>query len=318
MRFFPACIAALSLALVACDSHDQSQKTASSSQATPVESTSTSASGTIAVWVPAGVVGSDYWIYLNRRIVNAPPHSTENLNPGNFVLVRTQNGFEIVNADGLQLRAVDDSWDTNVEAYVASHPADGPHVFQEVDLTVQPGSYTLDAAYLSNTGDEFPFVFTRGQTIAVTAGQTTKVYLAIPNGWSDRHAFAAQAAFCPAKATAPDFEGLKSTVDRYMSDPLVKAVRDASAAARTGSAHSVVLNLAPEQGGQREFDGVELSHIIDGIQADHYFPSDEDVASCQNYYPEYASSYASYRQTLAVINNDMASLRRFADGLGKD
>jgi hypothetical protein len=318
MRFFPACIAALSLALAACDSHNQPQKTASSSQGAPTESASASASGTIAVWVPAGIIGSDYWIYLNRRIVNAPPHSTENLNPANFVLVRTENGFEIFNAGGRQLRAVDDSWDTDVDAYVSSHPSDVPHVFQEVDLTVRPGSYTLDAAYRSDSGQEFPFLFTHSQTITVTAGQTTKVYLAIPNGWSNLHPFAAQAAFCSVNPAAPDFDALKSRVDTYMADPLVKAVRDASAAARASSTHIVTLNLPPEQGGQREFDGAELSYIVSGIQAVHYFPSDEDVANCEKYHPEYASSYANYRQTLVVIDNDVASLRRFADGLGKD
>jgi len=318
MRFFPACIAALSLALAACDSHNQPQKTAASSQSAPVESTSTSASGTIAVWVPAGIIGSDYWIYLNRRIVNAPPHSTDNnISPRNFVLVAMPNGFEIFDDRGQQLRAVNDNWDMDIGYYVSTHPKDLPHIFQEVDLTVQPGSYTLDAAYLSNTADEFPFVFTHGQTISVTAGQTTKVYLAIPNGWENLRGIAARAA-CGVAPVAPDFAELKSRVDGYMTDPLVKAVRNASAESRTTSIHTVTLNLPPEQGGQREFDGSELSHIVDGIKSEHSLQSEKDLADCQAQYPDYASSYAAYRQTIAVIDNDMAALRRFADGLGKD
>jgi hypothetical protein len=151
------------------------------------------------------------------------------------------------------------------------------------------------------------------------AGQTTKIFLAIPNGWSNVHAaIAAEAAFCPANPTAANYGGLKTRYDRYMLDPLVKAVRDASAAPRGMSTRTVTLNLPPEQGGRREFDGAELAHIVDGIRAEHDFPRDEDVAECQSRYPEYADSYANYRQTLAVIDDDMASLQHFAGALGKD
>jgi hypothetical protein len=79
-----------------------------------------------------------------------------------------------------------------------------------------------------------------------------------------------------------------------------------------------MLDLPADEGGRREFDGRQIAQIVGGIETNNYFPSDDEVSACQSRYPEYANSYGTYRQTLAVINSDLESFRKLSADLSRE
>jgi hypothetical protein len=298
------------------------------------------ASGKLKIWVPVGMVGGDYWIYLDGRIVSAPPHATTARDL--FLVTRVDDGWQIWTQAGLALRMRHESYG-NLANYIASTPGvstcrmekagdscpleeasrDGAGFFQGFELSVQPDKYTVEVAFLSqgNThGDtvsapsSFPFVITQKYVVDVGRGQAPEIYVGVPDGWSDRTAAQAMPVrrLCPQSASPPDDIQLQGWLKRYMDDPMVGVLRGAD----TSSKSVVILDLPPAQGGEREFDGSQIRYIAQAISRVGYLPEHSEVAECRELFPQFSRSYSAYDKMLSVVDSDLERFHRLGRTLG--
>ncbi len=291
-----------------------------------------SALGTLKIWVPAGMVGANYWIYLNGHIVSAPRGTAD---PGSqsFITVatgkigsdgrrETKDGWEIWTAEGLVLKMLHENYDSRLTSYLNSGPGDTLHFFQTFDLRLHPNKYTVEVAILSRGGPSgspysmspLPFVITQKYVGDVRPGQITQLYTGVPDDWSDTRLAQALLAdrVCPKGPAPPDADQLQRWVKEYMDDPMVKILRGVDTSTPSRPKGGVVLNLPPTQGGPREFDGNQIGYIADSISVRHNLPSHSEVAACQSRFPQFSQSYAEYDKMISLIDSDMESFRKLA------
>jgi hypothetical protein len=280
--------------------------------------------GTLRVWIPAGIIGGSYWIYLNGHIVSAAPHRTRDVRRGDFTLHRTDNGWALFTTeccswaqDGRFLETVHENWDRSVTTYVDSE-GDPFHLFQPFDFALPPGEDTVEVAIRSAGDDAFPFVITGKWVRNVQRGRTTRIFIAVPDTWRDPEMVAAAAGteLCWDNSTGlPDVAGLERWVAVYMQDPMVKVLRGLKAATPAGSKGAVVLPLPPDEGGPREFDGGEIEYIVNSVSARFPRPSQSEITDCQARFPKYPKVYAAYSDMIRQIDTELASFHAFAADL---
>jgi hypothetical protein len=286
------------------------------------------APGSLKVWVPAGMVGNNYWIYINGRIVDAPPHGTTSPARRDFNVVPLSKGdgptgWAILNAQGLILKMHHEDYDDLI-SYIDSASLDPLHLFQEFDLSLPPGKYTVEVAFLSEVSSagsagssiSFPFVITRKYVADINTGQTTRLYPGVPDKWSTVHEIPALAArrLCPegAAPSPPDDIQFQRWVKEYLDDPTVRALHGADAFSK----HFVVLDLPPALGGERDFDGSQIRYIANAISARHNLPDHAEVAVCMNLFPQFSQSYAGYDKMIsATIGKDFERFQKLASDL---
>ena len=281
-----------------------------------------SAGGTLQVWVPAGLVGDDYWIYLNGHIVSAPPHHTPESTCG-LTMVKVRSGWQLWSARGLMLKSIlDEGWDRDYSPYTLDAATrDALHLFQPVEIPLRAGNYRIDLVVLSQGpffDSSFPFAASPGWEAEVRKGKTKQLFLSIPNSFTNTGALSRAVPryrVCPGAPTPPNLGQLQGWIKEYLDDPMVKMLRSASVTPHHKG--TVVLNLPPEQGGTREFDGQQIRHIADTIANRHDFPSQSDVNDCQQRFPRFSKSYVEYGKLLSVIDQDLESFRKLADELEK-
>ena len=276
-----------------------------------------SASGTLQVWVPTGYIGDDYWVYLDGHLVSAPPHNTPE-SPTDLLVIKNRNGWELWGVKGRVLRSIgDEGWDRDYSPYDKDAAArDAWHLFQPVELPLRAGSHLIDLVVLQQGSDfkgSFPFVASSGWQKDIRKGKTTQLFLPIPNNFSKDFSVAAAQAFrlCPGAPAPPDLGELQGLIKEYLADPMVKVLRSVSATPHHKG--RVVLDLPPEQGGAREYDGIQIRHIADTIGYRHNFPKQSDVNDCQQRFPQFSRSYARYGELLSVIDKDLETFRKLAD-----
>jgi hypothetical protein len=307
------------------------------------------ASGKLKVWVPAGIIGDDYWIYLDGRIASAPPRGTTDPKRRDLVVTQTGtlshgtgDGWEIWGRDGMLLRMHHENYD-NLISYINSTPGvsscslkkagdscpleeasrDGAGMFRAFEISVQPDKYTVEVEILSpgnmhgNTVGSpvtFPFVITRKYVVDVGPRQAPEIYVAVPDGWSETRLSQALMArrLCPQSAAPPDDIQLQGWLKQYMDDPVVKGLRGAD----TSSKGVVLLDLPAAQGGEREFDGSQVLYIADAISARGYLPDHREVQECRELFPQFSRSYAAYDKTLSVVDNELERFHKLGRTLG--
>ena len=287
--------------------------------------------GVLKIFVPVGVIGDNYWIYLNGHIVSAPPHSTIDPKQGQEGLVRarTKDGWEFWSGRGLELKTRHGQWDVSIMnryngvggystmVQWTSDQAvwDPQHIFQVVERRVETGTYAIELVILlspDSSRSSFPFVINGGYTRDVQSGQTEGVSPGIPDDWSDSPvAIAAATTFCD--GSSPPSAAQLNFITEYMQDPIVKSLRAAMSASLLPHAEGVVmLDLPPEQGGSREFDGRQIRHIVDTISGHYYGYTLRDVAACQRNYPQFSRSYAELSEMISAKDKDIESFRKWA------
>jgi hypothetical protein len=297
-----------------------------------------SALGTLKVWVPAGMIGDDYWIYLNERLKSGPPHGSTDPRSHDFMTVsvgpigsnghqESKDGWDIWTSEGLILRMRHEIFDSRLASYIDSAAGDELHVFKVFELQLHPDKYTVEIAILSRGGssaspfavNSFPFVVTQKYVADVRPGQITKLYTGVPDDWSETRLAQAMRVdrLCPDGAAPPDFAQLQHWVKDYVDDPVVKSLHDVNASSFSPPKGVVVLNLPSAQGGPREFDGSQITYIVDAILAHHNLPSHDEVAACQGRFPQFSRSYAAYDKMMSSIDTDIASFRKLAADLGR-
>jgi hypothetical protein len=278
-----------------------------------------SAGGKLQVWVPAGYIGDDYWLYLDGHLVSAPPHNTPESRT-NLLGIKNRNGWEFWGVEGLVLRSIgDEGWDRDYSPYDKGAAArDGWHLFQPVELPLRAGSHLIDLVVLQQGSDfkgSFPFVASSGWQKDIRKGKTTQLFLPVPNNFSNVISIPEAQAFrlCPGGPAPPDLGELQGLLKEYSADPMVKALRRVSATAHPKG--RVVLYLPPEQGGAREYDDTQIRHIADTIGYRHNFPKQSDVNECQQRFPQFSKSYARYGELLSAIDKEHETFRKLADEL---
>jgi hypothetical protein len=301
-----------------------------------------SAIGKLKIWVPAGIIGDDYWIYLDGHLTSAPPHGTTNPRSNAFITVQIGNvgsggklttkiGWDLWTRDGLALAIRHEEYDNHLLSYINSASGDSMHVFQPLLLSLAPGKHTVDVAMLSESFTDpifvamrsFPFAITRTYVADVRPGQTTQIYIGVPDNWSNSPAPISAlliGGFCNGLST-PNvnelFSNLKSSVKSYFDDPMGKILRDASAAFTSRSRGVAVLDLPETLSGSREFDGRQIEEIADSISAHHSIPTHRDVMECRKKFPQYPEIYAEYDRMISFVESDKESLRKFGSSLGR-
>ncbi|MGH9571517.1 MAG: hypothetical protein ACRD4F_17880 [Candidatus Angelobacter sp.] len=283
------------------------------------------ASGRLTVWVPSGVVGDNYWIYVDGHVVSAPPHNPADPGAGNFTAVKTKKGWEIWNQHGLILRMIHDyGWDRDFSPYTLdAESRETLHLFQPVELSLSAGKHEIDIAILLPGPfykSSFPFVVSAGWKVDVGPAKPTQLYLSIPDVWEDGSSVppalpAESHRACPGGVPSPpNGDQVKQKIRAYRDDPIASALRAANA--RLSHPKGVVLiDLPLEQGGPREFDGTQISSIVAAISDHNDFPSQSDIQDCQRLYPQFSKSYATYGDLIRFVDNELDSFRKLAASL---
>ena len=281
------------------------------------------ASARLTVWVPSAVVGNDYWIYVNGRIVSAPPHPTSDAGSG-VVAMKSKKGWQIFGQNGLVLKEIhDDGWDRDFSPYdLDAESREALHLFQPVELPLPAGKYKIDLAVLLPGPfykSSFPFVISAGWEVDVEPGKPKQLYLSIPDAWEQGIVVPALVAqsnkACPGDVpSAPNRDEAKQKFRAYKNDPIASALRSANA--RLSHPKGVaLLDLPSEQGGPREFDGTQILAMVAAISEQYDLPSESDVHDCQRQYPQFSTSYAMYGDLIRLVDNELASFRKFAASL---
>jgi hypothetical protein len=273
------------------------------------------AMGRLRIWAPAGVVGDNYWIYVNGHLASAPPHS----NSGPFgsihaTPIQTTDGWHIWKEHGPVLKMTDYGWDRDYSPYDLDPQArDALHLFQAVELPLPSGKYVIDIAILLPAlpyRSSFPFVVDDGWQKEVGEGKTTELYLTIPHAWESH--VPPTVFLSPCRGNHPDPDELKRKLSAYMNDSTVTALRGADASFLSRGKGVVVLDLPPEQGGSREFDGKQIKYIADAVANRANLPRQSDIEDCQRSFPQFADYYAEYGKTIRFIADDIESFRKLA------
>lgn len=291
------------------------------------------AAGTLKVWVPAGMIGDEYWIYVNGKILSAPPHNSPDLAGRNYMVMATGllksqskrgDGWQIITTQGHMLKMHNADYE-NLGSFLQAENESGevpsPPIFQAVELRLPPGKYNVELAIhspgnvhglMGGSPSSFPFVITPKIPFGIQPGKTTELHLAVPDQWSETVAPLAVQAHraCPdGNPSPPDRNQLERWLKDYTDDPSVRALGEAD----TTSKRVVVLDLPLASGGKREFDGNQIRHITDAIQASHDVPSHQEIEECRRLFPQYSQAYAGYDKTIStIIGKDIEQFRALA------
>lgn len=278
--------------------------------------------GMFKVWVPAGIIGDEYWIYLDGHMVSAPPHAATDpttMMEDRETLTRTPDGWRIVGGDDLILTIVHENWTPNVTTYMDS-AGDPLHLFKGFIFPLSPGKHTIELAIFIPGEEEFPFVITGKRVRDIHRGETTRVFVGVPDHWIASSPYAAPLlvghsngnTVCSFdKPAPPDVDGLEKLYNRFDADPNVIALRGVDASSLSRPKGVAVLDLPVEQGGSREFDGRQIREIAYGIARNYPLPPLSDVAECQQHFPRF-SSYGVYGKVISAMDREIKSFHNLA------
>ena len=272
---------------------------------------------TIQIWVPTGIVGDDYWIYLNGHLLIIPPNRVANWTGKETILESGKDGWEIWSRKGFELKMHNENYD-NLINYLNSGSEERLHLFQKVELTVPPGSNTIEMANLTEgsrknpgTTSSFPFVISRKYVVDVEQGPPARVYIAPPSDWSPAKQFPA----VHAVLGRPDIEYLAQLSQHFTDDlPIVLALWKVFIASKGHLDGVVVLELPLAQGGAREFNADQICRIAKRVLEEHSnFPTQKQLEEARKKYPNAASVYIKYEELMKQHNDKFKFLRELAE-----
>jgi hypothetical protein len=302
------------------------------SQTTPkgrAGSSATAISGKLKIFVPVGMVGDDFWIYLNGHLVSSPPHGTPAPGSHDFIQVPLHkggingpaNGWEIWGTEGRYLGMSNETF-SGLDGFVKSGRSAVQQLFQPVELALDPANYTLDLV-ISSPGNSyagsFPFVVTRKYEMSVRRGATEQVYIAVPDNWNGLDLTRALPVnkVCPraiagGRPEAPDLDQLQRWITDYDNDSMVHVLQRGVATRGSRAKKVVVLDLPPSQGGSREFENRQIRDIVAALEDHHSLPTHEEVKQCMEKLPQFTRTYTEYDRLLTDLDQEIESFRKLA------
>jgi hypothetical protein len=281
--------------------------------------------GMLKIWVPAGAVGDDYWVYLDGHIVSAPPRRKRELivdmmgsavGPGEVRWLDFGNEHlairdgDFVDGEHFNKAIIISSY---ISRNIDLQSGDAKHLFYPVDLPLQSGKYNVEVAYLLKGLGSFPFAVTRKYIADLRISERTQLFIGVPDAWSEFDPAVAQPLVCaflpsPGGNSNADVLGLMTnTMTRYLNDPMVQALRALNASVLSRPKGIVVLDLPAAQGGAREFDGSQVRYIANAILQEYEKrgPRHEDVARCRQSNPEFSQSYDEYDRLISDLESQL-------------
>jgi hypothetical protein len=275
--------------------------------------------GTLAVEVPAGIIGTDYWVYVNKHIVSAPPHDDfASLNP---VQIATPHGYNYVGPDGFLF---------STEGNTYGRFADGIEstLFQEVTVKLAPGNYVVEVLAKARqrewTGSRvFPFLVKDSRyTVQVEPGGTTTVRAVPPPGWGVPEAIGAAAAeMAPADARAialRENDHFEANAKAYYADPVVKALVNTMIAFSSSPPFrpTVYVDLPETAGGPRELDATQIDLIVDAaVEQFHYHLEADQVAALKREAKGFDAFFDELAGRVEEFNKGIENLRTISEKL---
>lgn len=279
----------------------------------PAQATGQSAgAGRLKVTVPAGLLHDRYWLYVDGKLVAAPPLAASYTWHVGYGPDDPDGHYEVHGVGGLIATV-----DGNGRVLSAnSKLANASHFYQTfyrtVDLPLRAGRHRVDLLVLSaeQADSGFPFAMTVKQ-LDLRVGQVAQYSPELPNGLSWAAAAWIELEACPDGPPA-DLADTRSAASRwYLSVPMVRALYEAEPSYVSGGERVVRLDLPAGLGGPREFDDGQIQKIVDviGHLVDGKIPSSEEIAKCQVAYPQLAEGLAAYRTLAEGIESDLNSFR---------
>jgi hypothetical protein len=281
--------------------------------------------GWLTIWVLAGAVGDNYWVYINGHIVSAPPRKKEPLE--NIQVDGTLDGkLHIYYEDGgrsLTTIYSDQQFTTNTRSYIDRFlnptSGDASHLFYPVNLRLASGEYEVEVAYLSHLhwshfgNNSFPFVTTKTHIAKVSTGQRTQTFVTVSTEWSTLSSGAlGPTSACGSDDGRPNLDYVSKRLKDFTNDPGVQALRgqDISSLSRP----IVAVNLQVPQGGVREFDSTQIKYIANEILANYGdLPNHAGVADCKKKHPQFSKAYHEYDKLISDFEKQLEIFHTIAE-----
>ncbi len=266
--------------------------------------------GLMKLWLPSGVVGDTFWVYVNGRLLSSPPHGTHKSNL-NFVPVSDGSGsWEGFSPEGRVITS------SRLDEYLRSGDPYG--IFSPIELEVSSGRYTVEMMIPGSQRGSF--LFSQKSDVAVPAGKSADVYLSVPLGFSIMPLpVAARQSFgyglCLPRPEQFDLNAASDQLIqwgvRYRNDPLRAAMMRAATILRP-SDRLVTLNVDREP---REYDGEQVKILIQRFEAPPFESGDIEV--CRKLLPQYSETFSEFRTTIETVFRDREIFDKLAADLLK-
>ena len=276
--------------------------------------------GTFRIWVLAGMVGDDYWIYLNGKIVSAPPREKREPLSGGVEIwssgIFYSDNDHLINIyhDGQFTAATRDY----IKRFVDPSSGDVNHLFYPVDIQLVPGKNAIEVAYLTHgrkdgdgvrVGNTFPFVITEKLLVDMdNPPERNTMFVAVPNDWSAhvQYIWAADSV-CGIDGGGPRPDTLTEIISGYLNDPVVHALRALDISLPSLPDNVVILNLPATEGGVREFDRNQIKYMASEILENYQrYASHETVADCKEKNdPAFSESYDEYDKLISDFDSQL-------------
>lgn len=261
------------------------------------------ASGILKVEIPSGILGDDFWIYVNGRLRSSPPHGTQ---PAKLNLVFSDSsGFwEGFGSDGLAVSSA------RLKQYLASGDRYG--IFRAFEFQVPPGLYTVEILVPSR--ERGYFLSSSITDVQVRSRGTTEAYVDVPVGFSSVPI--ARAAdqvlgygLCLPTLSEFDINASSDTLLEwglaYRNDPLRRSLMKAAAAYRP-SESVLMLDIDSRS---RQYDGRQIQIMLQRFSAPPFRQG--DIAVCRKLLPQFANAFDEFDATIKGVYRDRETLEKF-------
>lgn len=273
--------------------------------------------GALTIRVPEGIIGDDYWVYVNKHIVRAPSQDSTSDAASDFIRVATPNGMKFYDKSGLAAESEQGQF-----TYLRDGISDT--LFQEVVIKLAPGNYVVEMMCKNDQGPEFPFYVTKAQSdVQLNAGDSQTVAFGLPLGWTDSASAAGAAAVAASgPVTAEEATQLQKNFQdwnhRYEQDPLVQALSNVQRnfAFTPPLGPTVYVDLPENVGGPRELDADQIDATIKKIVSSYEFSLDAtDRGRWQAAGSNFVQFYDQFSGQVDAYNKMVEGLHSIVDKL---
>lgn len=279
----------------------------------------------LSVLVPAGAIGNNYYVYVDRKIAARPPHKPVG-QPLALMLVQTDTANEFRDANGRVLRSVNGEWDTESTTRLSDRSWRSTlGLFNLIEIAVQPGRRVIEILVLPRDSllaerqlsARKPWLITRPLEVSVDPGQRRELVIPPPLEIDGLVALMARATGpCVGVPLAsngmPDIDWLGKRKDAYLNDPLVSAMLLVDKGKLLASNGLMRIKLPQELGGERELDEVLVPYLAKVILWRHDFPSRKSVEGCKKVSPQHASVFDQYSSTVNALREQQRQFEELA------
>jgi hypothetical protein len=260
--------------------------------------------------VPALV--PDYWLYLDGRLVSAPPHPDTGRKYNRVALAPSQ-GYEFWDGEGVAAIVK-----PNGEF---AHVRKGAEIYSAQIVEVEPGTRHLGFLLLNKEG--FPFAINAAD-LELKTGDSKGFWFQMPANYVGDRGPAVMAPVFAAQDVdwQEEFGKRQATVKKkiqgFADDPIVRAMNEAILNLRLAPSDraAVWVDLPAENGGKRELDARLVAALVQYL-TDEYGVNEDDFATPPEGSPaDYKDSLAKLLPLVRAHNERIKALLRLVPAAG--